>query len=504
MAKQSNNSVDGILAKGVIFVVIAVGIIWLVFSFATLIAPAVILILFLVNWIRYLAQDRKGRGTNFWLSDYEQELYEKTVYTLAQAEEERKNVRELVAANGISRNQDGQISQRSYAGKGLRERENAANSLIGKYTPIYNEIKSRPYRRWKKARSHYSNAFGFGLIILLLAAMFGISTLKNNDSAPSSNGAPIVSASVQETVDSTKVATQPEEEASELTEKAEQPEQTKEPVEGSSKDGDLSSFLNALLTLLGISLGVMAGVLGALAIIWLIGWLIGRTRFKLKNPEPPLVSMDNVATYIEAYMKARAKKEDERLQRKKERKQRQEQKRMAREQAKAEKNRIAEKRLEEAETQRNVEEGIPDGLAAEPETAAVPVENNVRQRSKEENMFISWADSLRNEGYSITGNWENWENSGPWKNLSVVSAINGVGVRVLVEYYVKSKRVYFGIAKLGVEGENPQELLDSETFQNIVRENGLTVKNNETWYCLKFSTFGKVFQEYRHLIETIS
>ena len=47
----------------------------------------------------------------------------------------------------------------------------------------------------------------------------------------------------------------------------------------------------------------MAGILAALAIIWFIGWLIGRIRFGLKNPKPPLVSMDNVDIYIEEYIK---------------------------------------------------------------------------------------------------------------------------------------------------------------------------------------------------------
>ena len=249
----------------------------------------------------------------------------------------------------------------------------------------------------------------------------------------------------------------------------------------------------------------MAGILGVLTIIWFIGWLIGRIRFGRKNPEPPTVSMNNVDTYIEAYREKKARKEQERLQRKKEQKQKREEKRQAIEQAKAEKNRIEEKRPEETETQRDMPEVILDVPVAKPETAsAVSVENNTRGRSKEENLFISWADSLRNEGYDITGNWENWEYSGPWKNLAVVSSVNGVGVRIAIEYYMKSKRVYFGIAKLNAEDENSQELLNSETFQNIIRENGLTVKNNETWYCLKFSTFSKAFQEYRHLIETIN
>ncbi len=128
----------------------------------------------------------------------------------------------------------------------------------------------------------------------------------------------------------------------------------------------------------------------------------------------------------------------------------------------------------------------------------------MQQRSKEENLFISWADSLKNEGYNLIGNWENWESAGLWKNLAVVSSVNGVDIRIIIEYDVKSRKIYFGVAKLKDEEKVSQELLHSETFQKIITENGLTVKNNEWWYCLKFSTFNKVFQEFRHLIEAIN
>ncbi len=494
---EKQNNIDNLLAKGVVFIIIIMGIIFLLLSFATLIAPAVVLVLFLVNWIRYLAQDRKWRATNFWLSAQEQEQYKKAAYILAQAEDEKEKVQESLAIQGISRNQDGQINQRSYAGKELRGRENTADSLINKYTPVYHELQFRPHERWKKARSHYSKAFGFGLILFILAAGIINSELKDV------SGGELSTSTVLETSDSTKTTVQPD--VTEQVEKTEPSEQTTESAESPNENSDPESFLKALLTLFGISIGFMAGILGVLAIIWFIGWLIGRIRFGRKNPEPPTVSMNNVDTYIEAYREKKARKEQERLQRKKEQKQKREEKRQAIEQAKAEKNRIEEKRPEETETQRDMPEVISDVPVAKPETAsAVPVENNTQGRSKEENLFISWADSLRNEGYDITGNWENWEYSGPWKNLAVVSSVNGVGVRIAIEYYVKSKKVYFGIAKLNAEDENSQGLLNSETFQNIIRENGLTVKNNETWYCLKFSTFSKAFQEYRHLIETIN
>ncbi len=482
MGKQ--NDFEEKSTKVFTFIIVIAGIIWLIFGLAVMIAPLVVIILFLVNLIRYLIYDRKKRSTNFWLSAQEQEQYEKSAYIIANAEEERKKVQDAVMAKGIYRNQDGQISQRSYVGKELRERENAANSLINQYTPIYNELRFKPYKRWKKARSHYSNIFGFGSIILVLALpiIIGISSPKDI-----SESKPLISMFQSKKLDSTKIV-----EPTEKTKQMEQTEQQENPNDDSS--GILSFFC--------ISIGIMAGILGVMAAIWFIGWLIGRIKFGLKNPEPPLVSRDNVDTYIEKYAAKETRKETERQQRKEKLKQKREQKQITKKMARDEKIRLAEKKLKEAETLKVDTETISEP-ATEPEPSEpVPQENNTRQRSKEENLFICWADILRNDGYAITGNWENWENSGPWKNLAVISSVNGVGIRIIIEYYEKSRRIYFGIANWGEEKVS-QELLNSETFQNIITENGLTVKNNGTWYCLKFSTFRKVFQEYRYLIETI-
>ena len=169
----------------------------------------------------------------------------------------------------------------------------------------------------------------------------------------------------------------------------------------------------------------------------------------------------------------------------------------------AEKKRIVEQKSEE-EGQKVENETTSNVSIVERETAtSVPTEDDICERSKEEELFISWANRLKNEGYNVIGNWENWVSSGQWKNIAVASSVNGVDIRIVVEYYAKSKKIYFGIAKFNDEGKVSQELLNSETFQRIITENKLTVKNNEWWYCLKYSTFDKVFQEYLHLIKAI-
>ena len=142
--------------------------------------------------------------------------------------------------------------------------------------------------------------------------------------------------------------------------------------------------------------------------------------------------------------------------------------------------------------------------ASEPKiSASISTEDNTRRMSNEENLFISWADRLRSDGYDVTGNWENWDNAGQWKNLAVVSSISDQRLRITIEYDASSKKVYFGIAKLGDEDKVSQELLNSEAFRNIITENGLTVKNNEWWYCQRFSSLDCVFEEFCKLLASV-
>ena len=242
MGKRADNKKG---EKALDFIVIVLGVIWLIFAFAVIIAPFVALILFLVNLIRYRIQDLPQRTYNFWLTDSERMYFKKVVFTLYNAKNEAKNVEDTRIIKGFSRNIDGQINRRSDESKELRARENNANDTIQEYSPVFDELQYRPYQRWKKARKHYSNALGFGCIVAILALLIGINaltkTFADNDSLSSA------SSSVSEIVDSTKVI--------------EQQEQTENTEDGSTDTTDLLAFY-------GISIGGMAGFLLLLTIIW--------------------------------------------------------------------------------------------------------------------------------------------------------------------------------------------------------------------------------------------
>lgn len=120
--------------------------------------------------------------------------------------------------------------------------------------------------------------------------------------------------------------------------------------------------------------------------------------------------------------------------------------------------------------------------------------------SEQQEAFNSWAAALKDKGYDILGNWDNWDNAGDWKNLGVVSQIENVPVRLAIEYYVKRKQVYYGITKVDDEDEVSQELIHNPAFEKFMSGSGMQVKNNEWWYCLRFSSFDRVFSEYCELL----
>lgn len=482
MGKNTDNKKGDVFLA---FILVVIGIIWLIFAFAAIIAPLVALVLFLVNLISYRKEDLPQRAYNFWLTDSERMYFKKVVMILSNAKQEVDDVEDTLSIKGISRNRDGQINRRSNDSKKLRARENDANDTIREYFPVFEELQYRPYRRWKKARKHYSNTLGFGCIIVILALLAGINaltkTFADNDERLSS-----VSSSVSEIVDSTEAI-----ELSELTENTEED----------------SSGNAVLLTLYGISIGGIRFLL-LLTIIWFVPWVIGRIRFNRKNPEPPLVEVDNVDSYLKSFLAFKEADEDLKLIKKATRKQKREDRRQAKEQKKAEKIRAAERRKEEVANAKAAAEVKVETLekpAAEPSRSApVAPTTDMPQRSREENLFISWADALRKGGYEVSGNWDNWKNAGQWKNMAVVSSISDKRLRITVEYDTKSRKIYYGIAKLDGEDTVSQELLNSEKFMQIMSEGGLSVKNNEWWYCMKFSSFDNVFQEYRHLIDTVN
>lgn len=433
-----------------------------------IIIPALFLVMAFINYLQYSLNDKMWLDTGFWLRDDECSKFITYKIVLDRANDIKNHVQGVVDSGGVRLNNDGQISRKSYYGKDLRNALNNANYDIGEAEPIVEDLSKRPYKRWKKARSHYANAWAYGIAIgvwiisLLIFSLFTSGNLFQNFSLYFSEMSNNVSA-----------------------------------VWGSEHDMSSNGFLKSLWIILGISL-----------FVYIVTKVVYQEVFSIICEKPPVVTVNNVDTYVEKFRQQQVRKETERRQQEEEIRQQKELRRQAKEQKKAEKARAAERMKAEVANAKAAAEVKVETLgkpAAEPsQSAPVAPTTDMPQRSREENLFISWADALRKGGYEVLGNWDNWKNAGQWKNMAVVSSISDKRLRITVEYDTKSRKIYYGIAKLDGEDTVSQELLNSEKFRQIMSEDGLSVKNNEWWYCMKFSSFDNVFQEYRHLIDTVN
>ena len=395
-----------------------------------IIIPALFLVMAFINYLQYSLNDKMWLDTGFWLRDDECSKFITYKIVLDRANDIKNHVQGVVDSGGVRLNNDGQISRKSYYGKDLRNALNNANYDIGEAEPIVEDLSKRPYKRWKKARSHYANAWAYSIAIgvwiisLLIFSLFTSGNLFQNFSLYFSEMSNNVSA-----------------------------------VWGSEHDMSSNGFLKSLWIILGISL-----------FVYIVTKVVYQEVFSIICEKPPVVTVNNVDTYVEKFRQQQVRKETER------------------------RKAAAEVKVETL-----------DKPAAEPsQSAPVAPTTDMPQRSREENLFISWADALRKGGYEVLGNWDNWKNAGQWKNMAVVSSISDKRLRITVEYDTKSRKIYYGIAKFDGEDTVSQELLNSEKFRQIMSEGGLSVKNNEWWYCMKFSSFDNVFQEYRHLIDTVN
>ena len=402
MAKQNqSNSIE----TKVVSVVLLLAVVLLLFGAVIYASPLIFLVLYLINQIAYLSSDKRRKRDFFWLNYGERELFKSSWEDFSAALRTKKYVEAAVERERIRLNQNGQISVRSYRGQDLKAQLDNANYMIGQTAPVIEALENRPQKQRKKGRKHYSNAWGFGLSLLVFLGFvcYGSNTLN-----------------VSQIIEQMK----------------------------SGQTGD--------------AIGAM---LWTFVVVKLVFFAIFSIRFR----KPPLVSMENVDTYI-GDMQEKMKQKD----------------------------RPGKLTLSDSEEEGN------DAVPLVTEKVGGGMEENIVEseagKSYEETMFGNWAEVLEKDGNSLLGNWNNWENVGQWKNLSVPFSLLGTKVRAAIEYDAGKKLVYFGITKYDDEDKESQSLLEDGLFRKIMKINGLTVKNNEWWYCLKYASFDNVFAQYRKLL----
>lgn len=195
--------------------------------------------------------------------------------------------------------------------------------------------------------------------------------------------------------------------------------------------------------------------------------------FSAKNCKPPAVTKENVDSYLIRMIQKRKAKE------------------------------IAAKREQIADA------GKSAGQYAVEQKSADTEKQSLCDEPYEKSMFRIWAGLLKKKGYLISGNWENWdsldncENCSLLKNVSVEVSISQVNLLAAIEYDSGSNRIYFGITKHVETDSVSRDLLNSSILRQFMKENGMTLKNNEWWYCLRYSTFDNVFSQYERMLNNI-
>lgn len=168
MAKQNqSNSIETKVVSVVLLLAVVVLLLFGLLAVVLAASPLIFLVLYLINQIAYLSSDKRRKRDFFWLTYDERELFKSSWEDFSAALRTKKYVEAAVEREGIRLNQNGQISVRSYRGQDLKAQLDNANYVIGQTAPVIEALENRPQKQRKKGRKHYSSAWGFGLSLLV-------------------------------------------------------------------------------------------------------------------------------------------------------------------------------------------------------------------------------------------------------------------------------------------------------------------------------------------------
>lgn len=433
-----------------------------------LVVPAVFLILLIVNWYHYRKEDRPHLRNGFWLSEDDMDRYS-LVSTVLETEKNNRNaVQAAVKNEGIHINQNGRISARSYRGKNLRNTLENANATIDEYLPVKIYLEGLPQERWKSARKHYSKYKGFLLAVIvwvffmLFTTSDTINGFKQYVKGVGSTGGAGVSMVVDLWDDLLSNST----EDSTVAKSENQQKATTEEDKNKKEESGMGALVDNFGTEFA---GSLWKALILMVVVYFVMRFIIMFVFSSKYKKPPFVDMTNVFEYNVCYVD-----------------------KPRRRQRKSSRQRVT----EEDDNVENTE--TPITQLSDLRHIETP------QRTEENEVFALWADRLKQNGYAVGGNWVDWNNSGDWKNLTVPLTVAGIRVHGTIEYYVKGKQLYYGIQKADENDKVSQTLLNSDAFKTMMNDFGMSVKNNEWWYCLKHVSFEDAFSQYKNFIDIIN
>lgn len=277
---MANKKSEDLLTTIFMFLCVAALIIIAIIYLAAIITPIIILVLFFVNLFRYRSNDKHWKQYGFWLTPSEKVHFKQSYINIMNAQKSQEEVAKTLQTETVAINLNGRISARSYKGKALRAKLESANLTLEESAKIYDELRTAPQQRWKRAKKHYSMAVGWGSAfipwgVLFLALTFNIGG--GNDPTFSANALGAVADTLQ--IDSSTVY-----------------DMIPEIKEDTDSLHTSTPEATGLATVLAYGTVAIPIAIGSLA-VWLIAWIIGLIVFVCKNRKPPIVDLENIDTY---------------------------------------------------------------------------------------------------------------------------------------------------------------------------------------------------------------
>ncbi len=132
---------------------------------------ATFLVCFIWNLVLFLRNDREWIRRNFKLSSYQIERMQSAKETLIEQKNRLDKCNEIIENEGLRKNADGRLSQRSYRGKEIQEEMDHAQALLDESRRIYYLYLGLPLDSYKEARRHASRIWASLFATLLCALM---------------------------------------------------------------------------------------------------------------------------------------------------------------------------------------------------------------------------------------------------------------------------------------------------------------------------------------------
>jgi hypothetical protein len=171
MGRKKKNTDTGqglaLLLFGVIIYFVSI----FIAQYLYIILLAIFLVCFIWNLVLFLRDDRHWMHRKFELALYQFEKMQSAKKTLIEQKNRLDECNKIIEDEGLRKNMDGRLSQRSYRGKEIQEEMDRAQGLLDESMGIYDYYLELPLNSYKKARRHSSRIWASLFATLLCALM---------------------------------------------------------------------------------------------------------------------------------------------------------------------------------------------------------------------------------------------------------------------------------------------------------------------------------------------